>query len=132
MPGASVHLVVRKWLTAHEWTVVDCCAQIAAGASRDRELASNGQRARTCARIGCAQHVKKPTAKYCSVQCCAVDPERHARLREQAQRAARSTFLPMARQLTIFAPSAENPEAPLALLCQGREDVPSGMSRFAC
>ena len=104
---------------------------MAEGSSSD--LTYVHQRVRTCARIGCGRTVKKPTAKYCSVQCCAIDPERHARLREQAQRAARTTWLPMTRQLSLtFNTSSENPEAQLALLCQGREDVPSGMSRLVC
>ena len=75
--------------------------------------------------------MKKPTAKYCSVTCCAVDPERHARLRIQARRSARTAVLPMSRQLALsFAGGGDNPEEQLAVLCQGREDVPFGMSRL--
>jgi hypothetical protein len=78
--------------------------------------------------------VKKRTAKYCSVQCCSIDPERIERLRDQARRASRRTVLPMARQLQItFAagnPAAANPEDLLNTLCEGREDVPGGMRRL--
>jgi endonuclease YncB( thermonuclease family) len=84
---------------------------------------------RVCARRGCHVAVKKPTAKYCSVQCCSIDPERIERLRTQARRASRRTVLPMARQLQMsFAPN--NPEAVLNALCEGREDVPGGMRRL--
>jgi hypothetical protein len=87
---------------------------------------------RVCARGGCGNSVKKPTAKYCSVGCCAADPERHARLRVQAQRNARRSVLPLTRQLSlelVVAPG--NPEAQIAILCDGREDLPRGMSRLA-
>jgi hypothetical protein len=85
---------------------------------------------RQCARRGCNQPVKKRTAKYCSVRCCAIDPERHERLRTQARRASRP--LPMTRQLSfsLNAP-AFDPEALLAQLRSGHEDVPEGMARFA-
>lgn len=84
---------------------------------------------RLCARRGCSSPVKKATAKYCSVQCCSIDPERHERLRQQARRGA---VLPMTRQLTLaMQAQSSNPEAQLALLCEGREDVPAGMSRLS-
>lgn len=75
--------------------------------------------------------VKKRTAKYCSVQCCAADPERHRRLRTQATKSARRSVLPMVHQLSLGLPSApQNPEAQIATLCDGREDLPQGMSRL--
>ncbi|HEV7677410.1 MAG TPA: hypothetical protein VGQ42_02450 [Candidatus Dormibacteraeota bacterium] len=85
---------------------------------------------RVCARRGCNAGVNKPTAKYCSVRCCSIDPERLEKLRTQARRASRRPVLPMARQLQLtFAPPV-NPEALLEILCEGREDVPAGMSRL--
>lgn len=92
--------------------------------------ASHTHSARTCARRGCAQPVKKPTGKYCSVQCCAIDPERNERLRVQARRAGRRTVLPLSRQLSMPFTRSDNPEALLARLCEGREDTPMGMSRL--
>jgi endonuclease YncB( thermonuclease family) len=89
---------------------------------------------RTCARRGCTATVKKPTAKYCSVRCCSIDPERLEKLRVQARRAGGRPILPLARQLTLsFAPGAHashNPEELLNVLCQGREDVPGGLARL--
>jgi hypothetical protein len=84
---------------------------------------------RVCARRGCNVTVKKPTAKYCSVPCCSIDPERLEKLRTQARRASRRTVLPMARQLQISF-SSGNPEELLNALCEGREDVPGGMRRL--
>src|SRR5438105_4486988 len=85
---------------------------------------------RTCARRGCTALVKKRTAKYCSISCCAIDPERHERLRNQARRAGAHP-LAMTRQLSLgFPVSRFDPEAQLAQLCEGREDVPAGMSRL--
>lgn len=84
---------------------------------------------RVCARRGCNVTVKKPTAKYCSVQCCSIDPERLEKLRAQARRSSRRTVLPMARQLQISF-SSGNPEEMLNALCEGREDVPGGMRRL--
>ena len=88
--------------------------------------ASGGRR--VCARRGCGMSVKKPTAKYCSVQCCAIDPERHERLRTHARR-GNTRPLAMSHQLslTMTAP-AYDPEAQLADL--EREDIPRGMSRL--
>ncbi|MBJ7610200.1 MAG: hypothetical protein JF887_12330 [Candidatus Dormibacteraeota bacterium] len=86
---------------------------------------------RICARRGCTAPVKKATAKYCSVRCCSIDPERHARLRLSAQRTARGV-LPMTRQLSLTLNTASNPEAALAQLSEAREDVPRGMSRLCC
>jgi len=84
---------------------------------------------RVCARRGCNAGVKKPTAKYCSVQCCSVDPERLEKLRTQARRASRQTVLPMARQLQMSFAST-NPEELLNALCEGREDAPAGLRRL--
>jgi len=87
---------------------------------------------RTCARRGCTAAVKKPTAKYCSVRCCSIDPQRLEKLRAQARRSSGRPVLPMARQLALtFAQPSANPEEMLNVLCQGREDVPGGMSRLA-
>ena len=86
---------------------------------------------RTCCRRGCNDPVKKPTAKYCSVQCCAIDPERHERLRKQARR-GKTSLVPMSRQLSFnITGSAVNPEAQLAFFGEGREDIPAGMARLA-
>jgi hypothetical protein len=82
-----------------------------------------------CARRGCTAPVKKATAKYCSVRCCTIDPERHARLRLSAQRSNRRV-LPMTRQLNLGLSGANNPEAVISRICEGREDVPRGMSRL--
>jgi|SRR5437879_2148343 len=91
---------------------------------------SSTHRLRICARPGCTETVKKPTAKYCSVRCCAVDPERHERLREQARRSARTPVLPLVRQLAIAFGEGSNPEEMLSVLCQGREDAPAGLRRL--
>jgi hypothetical protein len=85
---------------------------------------------RMCSRRGCNQPVKKSTAKYCSVQCCTIDPERRERMRESARRASRRV-LPMQRQLALGFAETHNPEAEIARLCEGREDVPRGMSHLA-
>jgi len=75
--------------------------------------------------------VKKPTAKYCSIRCCNVDPERLARLRLQTRRAS-ARPLTLAHQLTFALQAPQyDPEAQLAELCRHREDVPAGMSRLA-
>jgi hypothetical protein len=84
---------------------------------------------RICIRGGCSNPVKKRIAKYCSVRCCAIDPERHARLRVSAQRSSRRV-LPMTRQLTLGLNLANNPEAAISRIAEAREDVPQGMSRL--
>ena len=85
---------------------------------------------RVCTRRGCGNPVNKPTGKYCSVTCCATDPERHERLRVQARRGCRRTVLPFARQLRFdIAPSLVNPEAELDLIAAGRDEAPSGLLR---
>ncbi|MGA2282470.1 MAG: hypothetical protein ABSH07_02155 [Candidatus Dormibacteria bacterium] len=89
---------------------------------------------RLCARSGCGEPVKKPTNKYCSVHCCAIDPERLERLRTQAHRNGRRAVLPLAHQLALEmwgSSSLANPEAEIDLVGEGREDVPRGMSRLA-
>jgi len=87
---------------------------------------------RLCARAGCRQPVKKPTNRYCSVHCCAIDPERLERLRTQAQRAHR-TVIPMTRQLSLdlWGSHLFNPEVEIDVVGEGREDVPRGMSHLA-
>ena len=94
---------------------------------------SRSHQHKVCARRGCNATVKKPTAKYCSVRCCSVDPERLEKLRVQARRAGNRPVLPMARQLHLSfgGGNGGNPEELLNVLCQGREDVPAGMSRLA-
>ena len=53
-----------------------------------------------------------------------------SRLPEQDEVVAE--LLPLARQLHLsFTQGAANPEELLNVLCQGREDVPGGMSRLA-
>jgi hypothetical protein len=94
----------------------------------DPDDAQRPQR-RICARRGCAVPVKKATAKYCSVRCCSLDPERHARLSVSARRSTRRV-IPMTRQLRLGLVAANNPEAALAMFSEGREDVPRGMSRL--
>lgn len=80
---------------------------------------------RPCARAGCAALVKKQTAKYCSVRCSSLDPDRRARLRERARS---GRVLPLARQLRL---DFESEEMGLALLDNGREEIPLGLSRWA-
>jgi len=80
---------------------------------------------RVCARAGCVAPVKKQTAKYCSVQCSSLDPDRRARLRERARS---GRILPLARQLRL---DFESEELGLALLETGREEIPRGLSRWA-
>src|ERR1700694_667128 len=83
---------------------------------------------RVCARRGCGMSVKKRTAKYCSVQCCAIDPERLEPLRTHARRGNACPFA-MSHQLSMTMPApAYDTEAQLADL--EREDVPRGMSRL--
>src|ERR1700720_2470804 len=99
-----------------------------AGVSRHSERAAMPRR--IGARGGCSEPVHKPTAKYCSIKCCSIDPARHERLRNQARRAS-ARPIPMLRQLRFdFPHTAFDPEAQLNELCQAREDVPAGMSRL--
>ncbi len=89
----------------------------------------NGAR-RVCTRRGCRRLVNKPTAKYCSVRCCALDPERRARISARRRR-AHATPLPMTHQLSLTLGQAGfDPEAQLAEISAGRDDVPAGMSRL--
>jgi hypothetical protein len=64
------------------------------------------------------------------VRCCSLDPERQERLRTQARRGARTTVLPMMKQLAMPYAGSANAEAQLARLCEGREGMPRGMSRL--
>jgi len=80
---------------------------------------------RTCARAGCAREVKKPTNKYCSRACCALDPERKERLRE----AGRRHVLPMSRQLSLEFRGWD--EGVFVAGCADLEEAPQGLSRLA-
>ena len=51
------------------------------------------------------------------------------KLRERSRSSARAV-LPMSRQLTMPFGSQNNSEDLLAILCEGREDTPAGMSRL--
>jgi len=82
---------------------------------------------RICARPGCIASVKKATAKYCSISCCALDPSRQERLRRQARRAP---IVPLAHQLSIIFQVHPDIEASLDERTFGREDIPAGLQRL--
>jgi hypothetical protein len=69
--------------------------------------------------------VKKPTNKYCSRECCTIDPERHERMRQ----AVRRRILPMSYQLQLDVWGAE--ESILSAGCEVLEEAPLGLSRLA-
>ena len=80
-----------------------------------------------CARPGCEASVKKATAKYCSISCCAMDPSRQERLRRQARRAP---IVPLAHQLSLIFQVHPDIEASLDERTLGREDIPAGLQRL--
>ena len=80
-----------------------------------------------CARPGCEASVKKTTAKYCSIHCCAIDPSRIERLRRQARRAP---IIPLAHQLPLMFQVHRDIEASLDDRTFGREDIPAGLQRL--
>jgi hypothetical protein len=80
-----------------------------------------------CARPGCEASVKKATAKYCSIRCCALDPSRKERLRRQARRAP---IIPLAHQLPLMFQVHRDIEASLDDRTFGREDIPAGLQRL--
>jgi hypothetical protein len=80
---------------------------------------------RQCARVGCNRQVKKPTNKYCSRECCRLDPQRTERLREVSRR----RVLPMSRQLEMPYWAAD--ETALEAACDGVEEAPAGLRRLA-
>ena len=80
-----------------------------------------------CARLGCEASVKKATAKYCSIRCCAMDPVRQERLRRQARRAP---IIPLAHQLPLMFQVHRDIEASLDDRSFGREDIPAGLQRL--
>jgi hypothetical protein len=80
-----------------------------------------------CARPGCDAFVKKATAKYCSIRCCALDPSRQERLRQQARRAP---IVPLAHQLSLMFQVHSDIEASLDGRTFGREDIPAGLQRL--
>ncbi|HEX3630470.1 MAG TPA: hypothetical protein VHW91_08375 [Candidatus Dormibacteraeota bacterium] len=82
---------------------------------------------KVCARPGCDATVKKATAKYCSIRCCAIDPSRQERLRRQARRAP---IVPLAHQLSIMFQVHSDIEASLDGRTFGREDIPAGLQRL--
>jgi hypothetical protein len=80
-----------------------------------------------CARPGCQSLVKKATAKYCSIGCCAADPNRQERLRRQARRAP---IVPLAHQLSIMFQVHPDIEASLDDRTMSRDDMPAGLQRL--
>jgi hypothetical protein len=82
---------------------------------------------KVCARPGCEATVKKATAKYCSISCCAKDPGRQERLRRQARRAP---IIPLAHQLPLMFGVHRDIEASLDDRTFGREDIPAGLQRL--
>jgi hypothetical protein len=82
---------------------------------------------KVCARPGCDALVKKATAKYCSIRCCAMDPSRQERLRRQARRAP---IVPLAHQLSMMFQVHSDIEASLDGRSFGREDIPAGLQRL--
>jgi hypothetical protein len=80
---------------------------------------------RQCARRGCGHQVKKPTNKYCSRECCQIDPDRIERLKEVSRR----RILPMSKQMEMPYWAAD--ETALADACDGVEEAPAGLRRLA-
>lgn len=100
------------------------------GSGRTLEVAHGLKQTATlkiCARPGCEASVKKATAKYCSIRCCAVDPDRQERLRRQARRAP---IVPLAHQLSIIFQVHPDIEASLDERWTNREDIPAGLQRL--
>ena len=82
---------------------------------------------KTCAHSGCEAPVKKATARYCSIRCCATDPVRQERLRRQARRAS---IVPLAHQLHLVFPVHADIETALDRDGIDREDIPAGLQRL--
>jgi hypothetical protein len=81
---------------------------------------------KSCAHPGCDRPVNKATARYCSIRCCALDPVRQERLRNQARR---GRIVPLAHQLSIIFQVHPDMEAALDG-SNTREDVPAGLQRL--
>jgi hypothetical protein len=90
-------------------------------------LKSDGSSLKRCACPGCENPVKKVTARYCSIRCCAQDPVRHERLRRQARRAP---IVPLAHQLSIMFQIHPDIESFMDDRTLNREDVPAGLQRL--
>jgi hypothetical protein len=71
--------------------------------------------------------VKKSTARYCSIRCCAQDPVRKERLRRQARRAP---IVPMAHQLSLTFKANPDLEAWLMAQLPNGEEIPAGLQRL--
>src|SRR5438067_13263224 len=82
---------------------------------------------RICARPGCCASVKKATAKYCSISCCAIDPSRQERLRRQARRAP---IIPLAHQLSIIFLVHPDIDASVDEQTLGPADLPAALRRL--
>jgi hypothetical protein len=80
-----------------------------------------------CAHPGCDNAVKKPTAKYCSIRCCALDPARQERLRVRARH---GRIVPLAHQLSIAFQVHSDVESSLDDRALEREDIPAGLQRL--
>ncbi len=83
---------------------------------------------KVCASPYCARGVKKPTAKYCSIRCCAEDPVRKERLRRQARRAP---IVPLAHQLAMSFRTYPDIEDGLDARIPSRDDIPAGLQRLS-
>lgn len=82
---------------------------------------------KTCSRAGCTNLVKKSTARYCSIGCCAQDPVRKERLRRQARRAP---IVPLAHQLSLTFKANPDLEAWLMERLPSGEGIPAGLQRL--
>lgn len=89
-------------------------------------LVKSGSSLKVCACPGCVNVVKKATARYCSIRCCAQDPVRQERLRRQARRAA---IVPLVHQLSMVFQVHSDMETLLDARSL-REDVPAGLQRL--
>ncbi len=91
-----------------------------------RRLKATGS-VKLCASPACEHPVKKPTARYCSIRCCAQDPVRKERLRRQARRAP---IVPLAHQLSMTFKAHPDIEVWLDTQLLSREDIPAGLQRL--
>ncbi len=97
------------------------------GGGRSLTVSKQTAPLKLCARLGCHDPVKKSTARYCSILCCAQDPVRKERLRRQARRAP---IVSLAHQLSLSFKAHSDIEAWLDERILDREDIPAGLQRL--